>query len=406
MQALELINRITLPQQSEKKLSFCASNKAQRVAEWASMLRPTQIERTSSLLYQALPEINRLITSAQSRLEMLEHLRPYVQHTLNGLSKFYLHSPLALEGEAQKSAIVSQALQKHMVDGYILCAASLLGNKKLKAGDETLALCLHRAITGLGLVFSRSYQIYAQAPKGLWLAMHSLFRIADLYELLDTKVTDDVQRTTKLSSVQDAYVRTLLMSSARPHQLNQNDIAAVYEVFGEWSSFIRFNLGLTDDPNNFYCVDLDGDFGPLYKARLGQDAENHLVIELDFRPLLSQLTKQRSEGKAKSESIEDIGASSIELPKQITPPILEHLLEAWSNIAQRKQDRRPVQVTADMCVGLADCHYYLAGGQAFSDFVTSTASASHIENTMSHGFTPRDSFSEEAQVEGPLSRVI
>ena len=404
MQALELINRIPSPQQTEKKLAFCRGNKVQRVIEWANLLRPTQIEKTSSLLYAALPEINRLITSAESRLEMLEHLRPYVQHTLNGLTKHYLHTPIALSKDAQKSAIVSQALQKHMVDGYILCIKELLASKKRKGKEDNLALCLHRAITGLGLLFLRGYQIYTQTPKNLWLAMHTLFRVADMHELLDTKITDDTQRTTKLSSIQEVYMSAILLFSARPHQLNQNDIRAIYDVLGEWASLVKFELGLSEDPDNFYCVNLDSDFGPLYKTRI--DELDALIIELDLRPLLSQLNKQRGESRTKTETVEDIGAPSIELPKEITAPILEHLVEVWSNIAQRKQERRAIQVTADMCVGLADCHYYLSGGQDFSDFVRSTSPNNQVENAQSSGFTPRDSFAEEEQgFDMPINRV-
>lgn len=405
--ATELIKRIPVPAPSQKKLAFCTGNKVQRVVEWANMLRPTQIEKTSSLLYTALPQVNDLITPAQSRLEMLEHLRPYVQHTLDGLSKHFLHSPLALTNEAKKSAIVAQALQKHMVDGYILCIKDLLKNKKLKAGDSTLALCIHRAITGIGLLFLRSYQIYTNPPKNLWLALHTLFRVADMNELLDQKVTDPVQRIAKLSSIQDVYLSTALLFSARPHQLSQNDIAALYPTLREWATFIRFQLELSDNPDNFYCINLDSDFGPLYKTRIEEAHDNDLIIELDYRPLLSQLTKQRGETRDQNEAVEDMGAASIELPKEINSSLLDHLLEVWSNIAQRKQDRRPIEVTADMCVGLADCHYYLSGGQEFSDFVRSTSSTGEADNTLSRGFTPKDSFTEdESVIDQPINRVV
>jgi len=407
VQAAELIRTISLPEQNRKKLSFCASNKTQRVIDWANLLRPTQIEKTGTQLYSALPEINALLTSADARLDMLEHLRPFVQHSLNGLSKHYLHVPLSLTHDAQKSAIISQALQKQMVDGYILCARDLLANKKLKPGDPKLALCLHRAMTGLGLLFLRTYQIYAQVPKGLWHSLHTLFRIADLNELLDSKLSDEAQKTTKLSSIQEVYLKTILMASARTHQLNQNDISALYEAFGEWSKFIRFDLDLSDDPDKFYCVDLASDDGPVYKTRLNVETGDSLIIELDLSALLSQLTKQRGEHKINNEAVEDIGAPSIELPKDITPAILEHILEAWGNISQRKQERRQMQATADLCVGLSACHYYISGGQDFSDFLRSTGSGSgELENALSRGFTPADQFSDGLDdQERPINRV-
>lgn len=401
MQLQSLINKINLPEQELKKLSFCSSAKATRVADWANLLRPTQFQQTSALLYQALPEVNKLKTSAQNRFEILEVLRPYVQSTILGLSKSFLQQPIALPPEAQKCAIIAQALQKHMIDGYCLVVRESLNIKRLKPTEEKyLATALHRAISGIGLVFIRSYQIYAQAPRGLWLSLHTLFRIADSMELTETRIADEVQRHVKVSSIQSAYLQTILLASARPHQLNQNDVRAVYDAFAEWAEYVRFDIDLSDDPDNFYYVNLDFDSGPLYKSRRTAEEESDLKIELKLSALVGQLAKQTGD------ALEDLGANALKVPKDINKSVLKHLLSAWGNIAQRKQERRPIQATADVCVGLSDCHMLLCNGLSFEEFLRSANNQNDIPNSASSGFTPRDAFSNaDDRSDKPLMRV-
>lgn len=402
MQPISLINQIVLPEQTLKKLSFCSSNKVTKVAEWASYLRPTQFQQTGALLYQALPEVNTLKTSAQCRFEMLETLRPYVQSTIAGLSKQFLHQPIALPPEAQKSVLIAQSIQKRMVDGYLLVIRDLITAKKAKPKEHAFfSVSLHRAITGIGLIFVKSYQIYAQAPRGLWLNIHSLFRIADQFDLLNERIPDDAQQAVKVSSIQNAYLQTILLASARPHQLSQNDAKAIYDVFAEWAEYVRFDLDLSDDPDCFYYVNLDRDSGPLFKSRCSDDEANQLKIELKLNMLLSQLTKQTGN------ATEEVGTSALKVPKEINKSVLHHLLDCWGNIAQRKHDRRSTQATAEICIGLSDCHYHLTNGLNFESFTQSGAVGKSIPNNASSGFTPRDVFSaEQSDSDEPtLSRV-
>ncbi len=389
MQPDELIQILALPEPSLKKLSFCSGSKVSRVTEWAGMLRPTQLSQTSAMLYRALPEVKQLKTSAQSRFEMLEVLRPYVQHTIFGLSKHFLHQPLSLREEAERSAVLAQALQKHMIDGYGLCIADLSKQKKLKPDErKILATSLHRAITGIGLMFMRCYQIYTHAPKGHWRQLHTLFRLADRHEMLDERVADDTQTHAKVSTLQSAYLTTVMLASARPHQMSQNEIRATHAIFGEWAELVKFSIDLSADPENFFYVNLEQDTGPQYKSRLSEDERDNLLIELNLKPLLGQLAKQTGQEAEVS--------ASLNVPADITTSIIEHLLASWSHVAQRKQERRPIQATAEVCIGLSECHYQLCNGQDFETFVRSAAEPQDVEDASFGGFTPKDAFGDDS----------
>lgn len=400
MQPLDLLSQITLPEQSIKKLSFCSSYKAQRVADWASLLRPSQVEKTSALLYAALPEINQLRCTTSTRVEMLECLRPYVQHTITGLGKAFLNQAMPLSEEAQRSVVIAQSLQKHMVDGYCLAVKELSQARKLKEKErELLATCLHRAITGLGLIIMRGLQLYTPAPKGIWLTMHRLFRCADAFELLDHRVNDNIQNKTKLSSIQNNYLRSVLLASAHPDQITQNDISALYDDFCDWAKQARFQLDLSDNSECFLYLNLEADAGPHYKSRANEAEQEQLLLELDLRSITNQIAKQEQDGEEKQE------AGGLSISPTVSSALLKHLLNCWGGVVQRRHDRRQTQMSADICIGLSDCLYFANNNQSFEDFINSNHSESELDSK-AMSFTPGDAFTTETKhSERPLFRL-
>jgi hypothetical protein len=401
VQALEFIQNIELPEPNLKRLTFCDSAKPQRVEEWASNLRATRVLTTSSYLYEALPEVSRLKCSAQTRVEILEILRPYAQHCIETLSKSFLNQPISLPEDAKKAAIVAQSLQKSMIDGYIQAVKSCLIEKRQKqTSSPYFALSLHRAITGYGLLFYRSYQIYSQAPKGLWLALHSLFKIADSFELLDTQHRDPIQLRPVQTSIQIAYMRIILMATSRVNQLNQKDIGALYQAFAEWASPVNFRLGISDVNESFYCVNLNKDFGAQYKSRIGDSEQDDLIIELDFAPLLLQIGKQTKDHHGGFANEKSIG-----VPRNVSKAALAHVIDTLSNAALRRQERRPTQSTAEICIGLTDAHAYLSNGISFDEQIAELSRDSAIQDTLSSGFTPRSSHDKEAPIDHHKYRI-
>ncbi len=381
-----LLAKLRLPAQDLAKLSF-AGSKAGKVASWVNSLKATQVNQTSSQLYRNIPELSRLKTDFTSRLDMLEAVRPTVQHCIIGLSKNFLQQPVILPEPAQKSAIVAQSLQKAMLDGYTQCIVSICQQNKIKpAIKEALAIALHRAITGIGLLFLRNYQLYTQTPNGLWQRLNTLYLIAEFYDLLNTPVMDPLLYFSRSTKVQAAYLRILMLATAKSNQLNQTDVSLCYQTFETWSNHVKTHPELTGEDNNFYAINLIADSPPVYKSKLSKE-EQIAVLELDFGLLLGQLSKQSGEA---AEVIGD--ANTIKVLKDFPTQLLEHLLNNWGNIAQRKQERKTAQMMADACMGLVDCHYFISGGQSFEDFVGQEGDTSsvfgRVKNAMPTGLTP------------------
>jgi hypothetical protein len=329
-------------------------------------------------------------------------LRPYTQNCIETLSKSFLGQPISLPPEAQKAAIVSQSLQKNMIDGYLQCISAAIEDKKGKQVKEPFfALAIHRAITGYGLFFYRNFQIYSQAPKGFWLALHSLFQIADHYELLDQQITDPIFAKPPASSIQSAYLRIILLASAKVSQLSQKDIGAIFRAFADWAQLVKFNLGLSESAESFYCINLSKDFGASYKSRVSESEQDDIIIELDFGALLAQLSKQN---KSTSSSISP--SATIKIPLDVSNAALAHVIETLGNVALRKQERRAIEITADICIGLSDAHYFIGDREQFDQQVKNMTRGRQVEDTFLSGLTPNEAYhAEHPDAERPHYRV-
>lgn len=201
----ELLSRFKVPPQDLDSLSFCASRPA-KVRDWVQSLPMTRLNYVSSLLYKAIPEIGRLKTPPQARLEMLEALRPAVQQSILGLAPQFLNQPLILPVAARKAATVAQALQKHMSNAYLVVVRDL-GTAPKSQGEalaEQRALALQRAMAGLGLLLLRSYQLYTPVPSRLWLEIHTLYQLAEQWQVARQPVTEKLPQHRHLNTVESS----------------------------------------------------------------------------------------------------------------------------------------------------------------------------------------------------------
>lgn len=399
----QLLATITMPAQEQSRLNFCDSNKVSAVQDWADNLKATKVLQTSAMLYKAVPEIPKLQTDYKTRFEMLETLRPSVQYCILGLQKTFLNQPLTLPAAAQKSAIVAQSLQKNMIDGYLVTIFEVV--KKGKAGDQTydlLAHAVHRAINGIALLFFRNYQIYAKTPASLWSTLNILYLIAEHYQITNRPIKDPTLKHRPALTISSVYTRALMMATAKTNQVGQSDIQLAFDTFEIWNQLVKINRGLTSDAENFLVVNLLSSEGPVNKSSI-KDPSKGSYIELDFKSLLSQLSKQ-------SVAREDVvsGGGSATVPRDFPESLLNHLINTWGAVAQRKYNRRALDATAEICVGLSDCHFYVCNGQDFEYFIRSTSDL-HMQKVsrFSSGLTPASKLGDQSKTDSvPIFRVL
>lgn len=351
--------RLDLPAQDLNKLTFCSSNKVSRVQEWVNQLQATRITHTGVQLYKSLPEISRLKTDPKTRLDMLEALRPSVQSAIAGLSQQFLGQPLILPENAQKTAIVAQALQRAMAQGYSVCVRDLINQKTLNAqGRETLAKALYRAMFSISSLYLRTCQIYTHLPPGWWLHLHQLFRTATHFQLARTPVADSLLSRRTPSTVRECYLRAIMLACSRSNQLSQQDQEFAFEAFESWAALVELSEEVDPDNDNAFVINLSRDEPPTYKERFNGD-EHDFLLEPDFSALLRALDRQR-----------EFASSDATVPKGMPTELIQHLIHTWRTTTDRQQHRHKVRAVVDVCVGPTECHYHMAGERDFSSFMS------------------------------------
>lgn len=363
----QFISALQIPDATQTKLTFCSGKKAVKVKSWVDELRATLTSETGAVLYTCIPELARLKVDPDVRFEMLEAVRPAAQHAIEGLTKDFLHHPINLSKEAQKSAIIAQAIQKAMIDGYARCVVDIAQTKRIRQATlDILSKALHRAISGIGMVFYRSYQLYTQPPVGFWLRIHGLFQIADYFDLLAAPVKDPLLTATSVSNIQLAYIRVLLLSTAKLNQVSQKDITLVYNALEIWAQYPRLHTLSHEDNDIFYVINISRDSAPIYKFRLEQDTPGR-VLQISFKVLVSLLAKHAPSDELQFADNDSAG-NSLSVPPGFPSSLLEHLINCWSSAAQRQQERREVIGDAEVCIGLVNVHYNVSGEQTFEEF--------------------------------------
>lgn len=375
----EIYGRFNLPPQDLDLLGFCAGKKAGQVDQWIKQLRHTQIGKTASLLYQAVPQVAHLRTDPKTRFEMLELLWPVTQQAIQGLSRDFLNQPLVLPEPAQKAALVAQALQKNLVDGYTLCTLDLHRQKLSRhANRELLVSALYRAVTGIGLLMLRNHQLYTQIPAGHWTRIHGLYAIAMHYELHEHLVKIE-HSPTDPRNVQDAWLHASGLACSRLNQLVQQDISIAFSTLAAWSCHIQIRPGITADQRNLYVVDLESDQPPVIKARHAAAKNHHLTFELDFQRLVNQVSKMSDSADMPDDQFLQ---GTLNRPPGLHESLTQHLLTSWNTAPQRHQDRQQTNHTIEICAGLTDCHFQMTHETPFEEFLQGHSRGGHDDVQM------------------------
>ncbi len=105
------------PTPTQLSLSFCDGT-PRDLKRWIAELPKANLGETARLLYQALGELNQLLTPSENRLQLLELIRPEVYYVCKHLERHFLNQSVVLDERPRKVANLCQALQNHLAIGY------------------------------------------------------------------------------------------------------------------------------------------------------------------------------------------------------------------------------------------------------------------------------------------------
>lgn len=339
-------------------LSFCEPS-IRGVRRWLSGLPKANLGETARQLYQAIQELNRLRTTAQGRLQLLELLRPEIHMVCKALERYFVNQPIVLSEQPRKVASLCQALQNHLATGYKLISVEL-SSQTGRESQQLLIIALQRAVRSLCAMLVRSTQLYSPTPDGLWLELHQLYAIASERGVHRTLVRDDLGYRVKGMSIEQSYIVALMVGSARCNQMRQQNIAQLAEVLEPWSALIRLQSG--QSPSSLFCLSSRVDHPPRYRSLFAAEERLHL-LGIDPHGLVNAIQLYLQSPSQPPEN------SALAMPEGLSPDLLQHLCAAWGDISERSFQRTPAQGRMKLCIGMSALHYHLAGQRSFADLL-------------------------------------
>ncbi len=235
-----------------------------------------------------------------------------------------------------------------------------------KDAKKLCQLAIHRAIAEQSQVLLRSFQLYYPAPPGFWREMHLLYLIAQRFGMLEYAVEDPEEDSWE-SSIYDLYMRVLLLSTAKPNQLRQNQIHQVYEVARYWAQF----ASVTDakSANGLFVLDVMTDYPPIYQSLMRRTTLPHNIRYFDASAISEHLRVLLQLPQGQPHPV-----SSFYVPEKFPADLTRILIQAWGVLAERAFTRIDENGTLQLCIGLSATHYFVSGKADFNRMVSGSDS--------------------------------
>jgi len=343
-----------LPPQHLKTLSFCEPT-AHALGQWLLEQPLGKPKQFSVLLYTLLPEINQLQCQSQTRIDLLDILRPVVYQCVSSSHQQHLRQPLQLSKQSTRVAMMSHALLRHLCDGYLIAIKTELDSKPC---PENLAKCIFFALHGLGQLYFHCAQLYANTAPLFWLKAHNLWQLAEEHGLSHESILA-FQDPEENRTIEQAYKRLILLACSQTNQLPQVDIGYLYDAFENWADLAQIVKTQSNDaasPCRYWadpCEDLPPHNRDQHKGR--DD------IGFDFTDII--LLLQTHNHFAPNKSIREI-------PTFFRHSLAEHLLQCWQRTERRKQSRQAINERFEICVGLDNAYTLLNQADNDSHIIT------------------------------------
>ena len=275
-----------------------------------------------------------------------------MHYITDGLAQHYLNKAIILPEKAEKIVLLADTLNTLLAQGYCQAFIAMELESRLIKPKDNMATCLHRAMTEHASVLLRTYQLYRSPNPRFWLNLHSIFHAAQLHKLTHTKISDKSRGS---GTVEQAYLRPLMLACSRCHQMPQRYMEQVLIGLNYWTANIELRgKGLE---SCVFLLDPEEDSPPVYRE-LANRAPAPGWLGIDTLALqggsakLLHLVPPSPQGK------------SVQLPESL----LSQLSIAWSAATVRASERIPCNEAVLITVGMNPTHYYAANQMPFEQF--------------------------------------
>jgi len=354
-----MLEQIVIPKQvARSKDIFDTSQKA--VQKWIQDLPMANLGETSRLIFKALIDTNRMQVKADERMQMLEAIREPLNYVSDSLNKHFIGTAFPLPPKNRKIAKLAREIEAEMALGYKIIVRTLAPSKK-RADQKLLASAMHMAMTYLGRVLLKSYQVYAPYPRQLWFELHQMYGYAEQAKLLKEAATNIDNEHNMSANIETAYKQILLMTLSSPYRFRQVDITRIFAALSTLADSAEIlSLVDPDNPQGLFVFNLESDACPTYFT-LYKDKDFRHCRLLDTSDLAHRIHQQ----------IVNISAPNRKLNlnnplENISESVLKQLVNSWTAMQKRSFSRSQKTSSVDVVLGISASHHYISGEVTFS----------------------------------------
>lgn len=359
MNTANTLEQLVIPKQVAKSKDIF-DTRPKAVQQWISDLPMVNLGETSRLLFKTLIDTNRMQINADERLDMLEQFREPLNYVTDSLNKHFISTAFPLPTKNRKIAKLAREIEAEMALGYKIILRTLATSTK-KSDLKLMGPALHLAITYLGRVLLKSYQVYAPYPKNLWYELHQLYAFAEHHKLLKEAHSPLDTEHFMAANVETTYKQVLLMTLSSPYRFRQQDITNIFAALATLAESAEI-LSLIDpeNPQGLFVFNLDSDSCPTYFTLYKQKDYRHCRL-LDTSELAYKIHQQivyltTNETKPKQQS-----------PLQHIPEgVLKQLVNSWTAMQKRSFSRTQKTAHVEAVLGISASHHYISGEATFS----------------------------------------
>lgn len=338
-----------------------AFSDARTCKEWLGALPLTNIPQAQYLVLEALRGLAKDEGfDALERLKCLELVRDKVAYLQDAQRTRYFGKSLPLSSNDTDAWKSGRSLLEELEAGYRQCLDAATGGGALAAHQ---ALIAQRIVRYLGAQMLFHALIYRRFDPKLWERLHGMYSSAEAAGIGDEIVKDSLEGEEGTSSVNEAYVRVVLLQAAYLSEVTAPQMEFIEHLIRMWirRTAVRRKPAEGSGPLSPLVVDLSRAIGARPQPS-GDVGDSQRVLDVEA---LSKSLRKRIHGLQNGEDAASLGLPA-DVPVNDMLDQLKRVHRLWCEGAPpRPPAKVPNEKAAGLVFGLNEIWFFVNGGKVF-----------------------------------------
>lgn len=344
---------------------FIAETNPQKIKQSLTNILTGSPAEIATYLHTELEILNRQKVSPHHRMQALDSYRPLLMNTVQTLAEDYSMSPLPLHEQARHSVAIVESLLLELGYGYKLALVDLQ-NQLIKLGTDKNSAhaiqCAMHAIAEHALVY---YQTYAVPPAHIWSDLHQLYfcavQLGIQYDniqhayLAAEKIDTGTTSASLVTSIDNTYKHTLLMSLAEPQHLQQKDIRLIAGYLAHHVSLAQIGAVTTlENTSGAFIISLDSNAPPVPYSK--QKNTPNPITDVLLQTIDLVRAMHHDLGQLQNHQFPSNGSIPNHADRDDYVQLLTYLIKNWGITPKRIFHRTAKKSEMELVQGIAAIH--------------------------------------------------